>query len=124
MAAEYEQFSVGWVPDCHEFENNGSDSSYFTWETLNGGFADGNPHTGWSLVTQNLRNMADNTVATYTRASFFMISGYRCPHGNASLQPNPGALNSRHMYGDADGYQEGGWDVGFHGVDIPQECRT
>lgn len=100
--------------DCETIEHHTSRHSMatnFTWGELNGGFQDGNPHRGngggWGWIQsklptglQALRDdwAADSLGGVYD-APLPVSSGYRCPHGNASI---PGAsTTSWHMSGVA-----------------------
>lgn len=97
---------------CEDVEHHGSGyqmATNFDWGELNGYFQDGNPHGGngggWGWVQsdlpsglQSLRNdwAADSLGGVYGPA-LPLSSGYRCPHGNATI---PGASNtSWHMAG-------------------------
>lgn len=99
-------------PDCEDIEHHTSNHSMatnFRWGELNGYFQDGNPHSanggGWGWVQgdlpsglQTLRDdwAADSLGGVYGPA-VPLSSGYRCPHGNASI---PNAFNdSWHMAG-------------------------
>lgn len=86
---------------------------HFTWSELNDGFSEGNPHSGngggWGWIqaglTQSLERLrADWGQQAMSSDSIYgkaipLSSGYRCPHGNASI---PGASStSWHMSGRA-----------------------
>ena len=98
--------------NCKTIEHHASGhqmATNFTWGELNGYFQDGNPHRGngggWGWIQsalpsglQTLRNdwAADSLGGVYG-AAIPVSSGYRCPHGNASI---PGAVStSWHMSG-------------------------
>lgn len=114
MANEYSpgvvyQAGVSPAPNCSEFDEFSPGHQYtahFTWSEWNGGFADGNPHTQFGLVTPALRD-AIEAIRTIYGFPIYMSSAYRCPHGNASI---PGASStSHHMRGRAtDLYRWGG----------------
>lgn len=97
IAAEYGQFGVNWRPDCRVFSSSGG-SAHFSWSELNGGFAQGNRHAPWGFVSSYLTTGLEETRALYGRGPIRLTSGYRCPHGNASVG---GATNSYHVYGRA-----------------------
>ena len=100
--------------DCETIEHHSSGhqmAANFTWGELNGGFQDGNPHRGngggWGWVQSQLPSglqalrgdWAADSLGTVYGAALPVSSGYRCPHGNASI---PGASNrSWHMSGVA-----------------------
>lgn len=96
-------------PQCSEFEQHSAGhqySTHFTWGEWNGGFADGNPHTEYGLIGSAVRDAVE-AVRTIYGYPIYLSSGYRCPHGNASI---PGASStSHHMRGRAaDLYRWGG----------------
>lgn len=96
-------------PACTDFEQHDSGYQYltnFTWGELNGGFAAGNPHTGYGMIQSGLATGLQTTRTNYGMA-IYLSSGYRCPHGNNSI---PGAsATSHHMRGRAvDLYNWGG----------------
>ena len=81
-------------------------SPNFRWGELNGGFANGNPHTGWGHIKLLALIKLQLTRAQYGMG-IVISSGYRCPHGN--IDPTVGGvINSLHMQGHAfDLYKEG-----------------
>src|SRR6266850_619579 len=95
---EYSAYGVALSPSCYDFTQT-RHSAYFQLSELNSG-----DYT-WALVR-------DPFVAAATSgygldkwreedgASRIVNSAYRNPVRNFSLQP-PGAVNSRHMFGDA-----------------------
>ncbi len=97
--AEYEEHGVTWRPSsCWDFTSSGG-SGNFSWNELNGGFTNGNPHRAWGLVSGNLVSGLESTRRNYGHQPIGVTSGYRCPHGNASI---PGAARqSNHMKGIA-----------------------
>jgi uncharacterized protein YcbK (DUF882 family) len=60
------------------------------------------------MVTQSLKYGLDTIYANYPNFSgIFLTSGYRCPHGNASIS---GAVaNSFHVHGRAGDLLRPGW---------------
>lgn len=96
------------LPHCTQFEYHASSYQYlpnFTWGELNGGFAQGNPHTGFGLITARLANGLTATRTNYGSA-IHVSSAYRCPHGNNSYGST---FASHHMRGKAaDMYKPGG----------------
>lgn len=99
-------------PSCDDIEHHTSGhqtATNFTWGELNGYFQEGNPHSsnggGWGWVQsalpsglQALRNdWAAASLGGVYGPAVPLSSGYRCPHGNASI---PNASNtSWHMAG-------------------------
>lgn len=84
---------------------------HFTWSELNDGFSEGNPHSGngggWGWIqaslTQGLERLradrGQQALGSEYGEGIPLSSGYRCPHGNASI---PGASStSWHMTGRA-----------------------
>lgn len=112
IANEYQNSS--WVqgraaPACTDIVKDGDGTANFTWAELNGCFQNGNPHNGYGWIQQSLRvgieTLRADWVGSPVRrangypAALWLSSGYRCPHGNASL---PDATNSSwHMEGRA-----------------------
>lgn len=96
-------------PNCSELEQHSTGYQYtthFTWEDWNGGFSNGNPHTEFGLIRDALRTAVEAGRTIYGYA-IYMSSGYRCPHGNASLPDS--SPTSYHMQGRAaDLYRWGG----------------
>lgn len=98
MRQEYVDHSVNWMPNCWHFSNSGG-TTHYSWTVLNGQFSNGNPHSPWGIIQSSLANGVEATYTTYNRGYVRMSSGYRCPHGNASI---PGAASqSYHMHGRA-----------------------
>ncbi|MCC7125361.1 MAG: hypothetical protein IT178_10970 [Acidobacteria bacterium] len=97
IIGEYAQYNVNITPECYEFATTGG-SANFSWSELNGGFAGGNPHNPWGLVTNGLTDGLEQTRWNYNRGGINLTSGYRCPHGNASVG---GVQNSYHVHGRA-----------------------
>lgn len=99
MHNEYQDptYQTPYRPECYEFANAGGTTN-FTWNELNGGFGQGNPHSPWGIVTQALRNGLEETRTVYNRGGIRITSGYRCPHGNAQVG---GVANSPHIHGSA-----------------------
>jgi hypothetical protein len=102
---------------CSQFGNYAANYqylSYFTWSELNGGWQDGNPHTGWGYIDNNAANGL-TLLRVYWNAPLRISSGYRCPHGNNSI---PGAsTTSHHMRGRA-------FDLYTWGTYCPGNCWT
>lgn len=95
---EYKTHNVNWTPSCSDVRSAGGTAN-FTWSELNGGFSNGNPHATWGIVTATLETEIENTRTNYNRGGIRLSSGYRCPHGHASI---PGAASqSIHMRGQA-----------------------
>lgn len=112
IADEYR--NAGWVfgrkaPACDDIEKNGSGTAHFSWAELNGWFQEGNPHTGYGWVQQSLKTGIEDLRAKWGRsalriargysAGLVLTSGYRCPHGNASVPD--ASISSYHMEGRA-----------------------
>lgn len=95
---EYYTYNVTFRPVCADFSSSGG-TTHFTWSELNGGFSDGNPHSPWGIVRQSLKDNLEQTRTNYNRGGIRLSSGYRCPHGNASLPD--AAPQSLHMQGRA-----------------------
>jgi len=96
IVEEYRTFRVkGAAPSCKEFIRWGG-SEHFTWEELNGGFSNGNPHAPWGLIRVTTVNGLERIREIYARGGIKVSSGYRCPHGNEAIQGHP---NSGHMFG-------------------------
>jgi len=102
------QNGVSPIPGCSDIEYHSSGYQYltnFTWGELNWNWGQGNPHTGWGIIHAGAANGLQTTRNNYGQA-IYVSSGYRCPHGNASI---PGDDNSHHMRGRAiDMYKWGG----------------
>ena len=96
IADEYIAFRVEWQPDCSDFTNSGG-SLNFSWNELNGGFMDGNPHNPWGYIDPMLVNGLDALRQSYG-GPVPVSSGYRCPHGNVSVGSRYPAT-SRHVLG-------------------------
>jgi len=97
MREEYRAGNVNYNPTCDDFASSGG-SAHFTWSELNGGFAGGNPHSPWGIVTSPLSSKLEDTRTNYNRGGITLSSGYRCPHGNANVG---GVMQSLHMHGKA-----------------------
>jgi hypothetical protein len=99
MAAEYEDtvYHNTLRPNCLEFRNSGG-SAHFSWSELNGGWAQGNPHTSWGMIKTSLTDGLEATRTNYNRGPILMSSGYRCPAGNRAVT---GVNNSFHTHGRA-----------------------
>jgi hypothetical protein len=97
MIEEYRAGQVAWTPACSDFANSGG-SAHFSWNELNGGFSNGNPHSPWGIVKAALTTGLENTRTNYNRGGILLSSGYRCPHGNANVG---GVQQSLHMHGRA-----------------------
>ena len=97
IIAEYQQFQVNLQPSCADFANAGGTTN-FSWERLNGGFTNGNPHEPWGMVRQGLTTGLEATRTNYNRGGILLTSGYRCPHGNSAVG---GDSTSFHMHGRA-----------------------
>ena len=111
MIREYEAPAYSrtdFKPSCNSFQSAGA-SRHFTWSQLNGGFADGNPHRPWGIVTDSLRRGLDYIASNYPNfKGIRLTSGYRCPHGNASPTVR-GSNTSFHMIGRAADLLRNGW---------------
>lgn len=82
------------TPVCSDFDAGGG-STYLTWQQLN---QDASEHPPWGIVRARLWYNLDLTRQLYDK-DIRIISGYRCPVGNAKIQ---GARPlSRHQFGDA-----------------------
>ena len=116
------QYGVNLRPSCDNFANSGG-TTHFTWPQLNGGFAGGNPHRPWGMVEQRLKNGLEYVASNYANfAGIRLTSGYRCPHGNATMRPRPGARNSAHVHGIAGDLLRDGWtEAEFNEVKIVAE---
>lgn len=112
IANEYQNRS--WVrgraaPACTDIEKNGAGTANFSWAELNGYFGNGNPHDGYGWVQQSLKTGLEGLRAAWGRsplrrangypATIWLSSGYRCPHGNASIRG--ASTSSYHMEGRA-----------------------
>jgi hypothetical protein len=101
LVREYQnsQYNNQIRPDCDDFASSGS-TTHFSWFILNGGFADGNPHNPWGMVKNIVKYGLEQLYTIYFNPTDIKVtSGYRCPHGNASV---PGAVpNSPHTHGIA-----------------------
>lgn len=87
-------------PGCSDFSSGGG-TTHFSWSVLNGGFADGNPHPPWGMVSAALKVGLEGTYSNYFNPTDIRVnSGYRCPHGNASSSVG-GVPNSPHTHGTA-----------------------
>lgn len=100
IAQEYTDYAVEERdhPACDEIEENGNDATYFSWDELNGFWTDGNPHTNYGWVSQTLKDNLDQLRTNYGEP-LALSSGYRCPHGNASIQG--ASATSWHLEGRA-----------------------
>lgn len=111
MIREYEAPAYSrtdFKPSCNSFQSAGA-SKHFTWSQLNGGFADGNPHRPWGIVTDSLRRGLDYIASNYPNfKGIRLTSGYRCPHGNASPTVR-GSNTSFHMIGRVADLLRNGW---------------
>ena len=86
MFEEYAELGVRERPSsCEDFTQSGG-STHFGWEELNGGWANGNPHARWGWVQSALTTGLERTRANYGDQPIRITSGYRCPHGNASIR--------------------------------------
>lgn len=100
IAQEYDDYDTGarQQPNCDDVEYNGDRSVYFSWDELNGYWQEGNPHDRYGWVQQTLKTNLDALRVNWGGA-IPLSSGYRCPHGNASI---PGASRtSWHLEGRA-----------------------
>jgi hypothetical protein len=98
IIAEYVTYRVNLQPTCADFATGGG-SAHFQWWELNDDWSNGNPHRPWSMIRQALLDGLEETRTNHDRGGIRLSSGYRCPHGNASI---PGsAPNSYHMHGRA-----------------------
>ncbi|MYG50291.1 MAG: hypothetical protein F4164_13210, partial [Gemmatimonadales bacterium] len=101
MLAEYGEYGVtGGPSSCDDFVGSGGGAN-FSWSELNGGFTDGHPHSPWGLdaVNSTLFPGLQATRTNYGNQPIRVTSGYRCPHGNASIpRADP---QSNHMHGIA-----------------------
>ena len=86
MAQEYDDYDVQHRehPSCSEIEYKGAGTANFSWEELNGYFQEGNPHTGYGWVQLELKSGIQGMRDAYG-GPLPLSSGYRCPHGNASI---------------------------------------
>lgn len=97
MIREYRAHGVSLSPQCSDFASSGG-SANFSWNELNGGFSNGNPHNPWGMVQAGLTTGLEATRTSYNRGGITLTSGYRCPHGNSAVG---GAAQSYHMHGRA-----------------------
>jgi hypothetical protein len=97
MIEEYRAGNVNLSPACNDFASSGG-STHFSWDELNGGFSNGNPHSPFGIVTSTLTSKLEDTRTNYNRGGITLSSGYRCPHGNANVG---GVMQSLHMHGKA-----------------------
>lgn len=134
IANEYQNSS--WVqgraaPARTDIVKDGAGTANFTWAELNGYFQEGNPHNGYGWVQQSLRvgieKLRADWVGSPVRrangypAALWLSSGYRCPHGNASI---PDASNSSyHMEGRAVDIKTR-WLAGIPGIKYAQMTAT
>jgi hypothetical protein len=94
---EYVTHPVNLLPTCDDFSESGG-STHFSWSELNFHWGQGNPHAEWGMVRPSLTTGLDATRDDYGK-QVVITSGYRCPHGNASITgADP---NSAHMHGSA-----------------------
>ncbi len=97
MLEEYHTNNVTVKPACEDFATSGG-STNFSFSELNGGFSDGNPHTGVGIIKSALTTGLEATRTSYNRGGITLSSGYRCPHGNLAVD---GVAQSIHMQGKA-----------------------
>ena len=99
IAEEYVDYNVARShPNCEHIEYKGARAVHFSWSELNGDWQEGNPHTDYGWVSQALKDGLDD-MRTRWGGQLKLSSGYRCPHGNASL---PKAVStSWHLEGRA-----------------------
>ncbi len=83
------------VPTCSMFASGGG-SEHFSWAELNQ--SPGSGHQPWGIVDSILTGGLESTRSNFNNDAILVNSGYRCPHGNASVG---GAALSRHMLGTA-----------------------
>ena len=99
IAEEYVDYNVARShPNCEHIEYEGARAVHFSWSELNGHWQEGNPHEHYGWVSQALKDGLDD-MRTRWGDELKLSSGYRCPHGNASI---PGASpTSWHIEGRA-----------------------
>lgn len=86
MAQEYEDYDVQERehPSCSDIEYKGAGTADFDWDELNGYFQEGNPHEHYGWVQSSLKTGIQGMRDAYG-GPLPLKSGYRCPHGNASI---------------------------------------
>ncbi len=95
IKAEYVSYRVGFQPQCNYFDTDAS-SEYFVFSQYNyPSRATAPAKYPYAILTQQLLGFADNW---YTRVTFPITSGYRCPSQNLAAG---GTHNSNHMRGIA-----------------------
>ena len=114
MHGGHGQFPHESPPGCSAIEHQLSGyrrTPNFTWSELNDGFSQGNPHGGngggWAWVQPRLTmalerlraNWGQELLSTIYGKGIPLSSGYRCPHGNASIAG--ASFRSWHMTGRA-----------------------
>ncbi len=99
IAQEYVDYDVQERehPDCSDIEYKGAGTANFKWEELNGYFQEGNPHKHYGWVQLSLKSGIQGMRDDY--GPLPLSSGYRCPHGNASIAG--ASLKSWHLEGRA-----------------------
>ncbi len=100
MAQEYEEYDVQERehPSCSDIEYQGAGTANFAWDELNGFFQEGNPHKHYGWVQSGLKAGIQGMRDAYG-GPLPLSSGYRCPHGNASIPT--ASPKSWHMEGRA-----------------------
>lgn len=71
IISEYQQYHVNLQPMCGDFATDGGTTN-FSWERLNGGFTDGNPHRPWGMIRQGLLNGLEATRTIYNRGGILL----------------------------------------------------
>jgi hypothetical protein len=87
-----------WSPSCSEIVNDGGTTN-FSWDNLNDNFSQGSGHPRWAAVWPSLGSKLEALLTAYNRGGIRVSSGYRCPHGNATIPT--ASKTSNHMKGAA-----------------------
>ena len=89
---EYVDFGVNFVPTCGDFTQDAS-SAHFSFAELNTG------DYSWAIIRTSLLDGLECTRSANGDVPLIINSGYRNPAKQNRV--NPGAINSRHVHGDA-----------------------
>ncbi|MGE0129646.1 MAG: D-Ala-D-Ala carboxypeptidase family metallohydrolase [Blastocatellales bacterium] len=88
---EYQTYNVAFLPVCEDFTQD-AHSAHFAFNELNSG------DYNWAIIRNVLLTGLENTRTNYFDLPLIINSGYRNPARNSVAG---GAINSRHVYGDA-----------------------
>ena len=99
LIAEYDEFRVGYTPDCIQFMTGGSTRN-FSWNEFMGNWGSGTEsgkHNPYGIMQANVMNQVQQ-LRNLDGRPIVLTSGYRCPKGNSAVG---GVSNSYHMRGRA-----------------------